>query len=95
MEWYLPLLAALERVMAMILHVGATLLVLYGVATRRLWPVFAAMGWHWLADAVVVWVVSEVGAVASEIALFVLALGSAAIAVAVWRAFPRPASAPA
>jgi uncharacterized membrane protein YhfC len=90
MDWYMPLLSAAERLMAITLHVAATLLVLYGVATRRLWPVFAAMGWHWLADAVIVWLAGQHGIVASELAVFVLTLGSAAIAVAVWRAFPMP-----
>lgn len=76
---YLPALAVLERVMAMILHVGLSVLVALCFARQSIWPLFAAILWHAVADAVAVYVTQQWGPIASEGALAVIALVSVGI----------------
>jgi uncharacterized membrane protein YhfC len=83
---YLPLLAAAERLMAMLLHLSLAALVMQTFLRRRLWPLWAAIGWHTLINAVVVYVNGAWGAVAAEAALAALSLGSAGILWATRRA---------
>jgi uncharacterized membrane protein YhfC len=76
---YMPLLAAAERLMAILLHLSLAALVMQVFVRQRLWPLWVAMGWHALVDAVAVYVNGTWGAVASEASLAILSLGSAAI----------------
>jgi uncharacterized membrane protein YhfC len=74
MPLYLPLLAAAERVMAMVLHMSLSVLVLLCFHKGHLWPLVAAILWHALANAVAVYTAQTWGAVAAEGALAVVAL---------------------
>jgi uncharacterized membrane protein YhfC len=84
--WYLPLLAAAERLMAMLLHLSLAALVMQAFAQRCLWPLWAAIAWHAAVDAIAVYVNATWGAVASEGTLGVLSIASVAILWATWRA---------
>jgi uncharacterized membrane protein YhfC len=83
---YVPLLAAAERLMAMLLHLALAALVLQVFRLGRLWPLWAAIGWHAAVNAVVVYVNGTWGAEASEAALAALSLVSAGILWLTWRA---------
>ena len=74
MPWYLPLLAAFERVMALLLHVGLSTLVVLCFHRHSLWPLAAAVLWHALANAVAVYAAQTWGAVAAEGSLAVVGL---------------------
>lgn len=76
---YMPLLGAAERLMALLFHLSAATLVMQALVRRRLWPLWAAIGWHALINAVVVYINSVWGAVASEVSLAGLSLGSLGI----------------
>ncbi|MGC9349976.1 MAG: YhfC family glutamic-type intramembrane protease [Anaerolineae bacterium] len=74
MPWYFPLLAAFERVMAMVLHLGLSTLVVLCFHRNSLWPLAAAVLWHAAADAIAVYVAQSWGSVAAEGALAVVGL---------------------
>lgn len=76
---YLPLLAALERVMAVTMHLGLAAMVALCFARQKIWPLFAAILWHALADAVAVYTSQSWGVFASEGALAVVAVVSVGI----------------
>lgn len=76
---HLPALAALERVMAIVLHIGLSTLVALCFTKRALWPLFAAILWHALADAVAVYTNARWGTLAAEGVLAVIALVSLGI----------------
>jgi uncharacterized membrane protein YhfC len=86
MPLYMPLLAAAERVMAMVFHLSAATLVLQVFRRNRLWPLWAAIGLHTALNAVALYVALTWGAVASEASLAGLSLVSAGILWATWRA---------
>jgi uncharacterized membrane protein YhfC len=52
--WYAPLAGALERVSALVLHLGFSLLVLEAVVRRALGWLLAAIAWHAAVDAAAV-----------------------------------------
>jgi uncharacterized membrane protein YhfC len=89
MSAYTPLLAAAERLMAMLFHLSAAALVMQALLRDRLWPLWAAIGWHTLFNAVAVYVNGTWGAEAAEAAMAVLSVGSAAILWATRRAESR------
>ncbi len=82
MPAYLPLLAAAERVMAMILHLSLSTLVVLCFRVRRIWPLIAAILWHATANVVAVYANQTWGALAAEGLMAVVALISVAI---LWR----------
>jgi len=79
MPAYMPLLAAAERLMAILLHLSLAALVMQVFMRQRLWPLWAAIGWHALVNAVAVYANGTWGAVAAEASLAVLSLGSVGI----------------
>ena len=79
MPLYTPLLAVLERVMAMTLHLALSTVVALCFTKRTIWPLFAAILWHAFADALAVYGVQTWGTVAVEGILLVLGLLSVAI----------------
>jgi len=82
LPWTMTLFGALERVFALALHLACSLLVMQ-VLTRGQWRWLpAAIGWHGLLNAVVVFVNAQWGAVAAEAALGLLSLGSLGI---IWK----------
>jgi uncharacterized membrane protein YhfC len=91
-SWYLPLLAAAERLMAIGLHLALSTLVLQVFVAGRLWPLWAAIAWHATFNAVAVYVNGTWGAVAAEGALALLSVGSVAMLWATWRADQRQGS---
>ena len=87
LPWTMTLLGALERVFALALHLACSLLVMQ-VLTRGQWGWLpAAIGWHGLLNAVVVFVNAQWGAIAAETALGLLSLGSLGI---IWSLRRRP-----
>jgi uncharacterized membrane protein YhfC len=78
-EPLMAVMGALERIMAMALHISATLLVLQAVRRKNLAWLAAAIGWHALIDAVVVYGVSAWGVYEAEGALAVLSIFSVAL----------------
>jgi uncharacterized membrane protein YhfC len=86
---YMPLLAALERLMAVLMHLALSALVMFGVARSRLWTLPAAIIWHAAFNAVGVYVQGTWGPVAAEGALALASIGSALVLWATWRATQR------
>ena len=78
----MPLLAAAERVMAMILHVSLSTLVVLCFRVRHIWPLLAAILWHAAANAIAVYANVTWGPLAAEGMLTVVTLLSAVI---LWR----------
>ena len=74
MPLYLPLLAAAERVMAIVLHMSLSTLVVLCFRQARIWPLVAAILWHTLGNAVTVYAAQTWGDVAAEGVLAVVAL---------------------
>jgi uncharacterized membrane protein YhfC len=64
-----PLLAAVERVLAIALHVSLSALVAHGVRRRALWPLLAAIAWHTIVNAIAVYGVQRWSPVMVELAL--------------------------
>ncbi len=87
---YMPLLGAVERLMALVLHLSLAALVMQALVRRRLWPLWTAIGWHALTNAVAVYINGTWGAVASEASLAGLSLGSLGILRATRRAGSAP-----
>jgi len=78
---YTPLLAVLERVIAMTLHVALSTVVALCFSKRAIWPLFAAILWHAFVDALAVYGVQTWGNIAVEGILLVLGLLSIGILV--------------
>lgn len=76
---YMPLLAVLERAMAITLHLALSALVMQVFIRGKVWYLFAAIGVHALFNAIAVYVAVTWGAIAAEGVLAVLTAGSAAI----------------
>lgn len=83
---YMPLLGAAERLLAILLHLSLAALVMQAFLRQRLWPLWAAIGWHALVDAVTIYASGTWSAVAAEASLAVLSLGSVGILWATRRA---------
>jgi uncharacterized membrane protein YhfC len=83
---YMPLLAAAERLFSLVAHVALSTLVMHSFLRRRLWPLFAAIAWHSLINAVAVFVLGTWGAMAAEGALALLTTINALILRSTWRA---------
>jgi ABC-2 type transport system ATP-binding protein len=85
----LEALAALERLMVLVFHLSASMLVAVAVVRRRPALLLAAVGWHTLLDTGCVWVLHTLGPVAAEgwIAAFV----PASLLIVRWgmRSLPR------
>ncbi len=77
--FYLPPLAVMERVMALILHTSMATLVLLSFHKRHIWPLAAAILWHALADFAAFYAGQRWGIVAAEGLLVVITVGSAAL----------------
>jgi len=90
MPVYMPLLAAAERLMALLLHLSLAALVMQVFLRGRLWPLWAAIGWHGLVNAVAVFVNGTWGAAAAEASLAGLTLISVGILWATQRAESSP-----
>jgi len=92
---YMPLLAAAERLMSILLHLSAAALVLHALRIGQLWPLVAAIAWHAALNAIVILVGASHGPVAAEASLAGLSLISVALLWATRRADRRNAPAPA
>jgi uncharacterized membrane protein YhfC len=92
MPWYLPVLAAFERVMAMVLHLGLSTLVVLCFHLSSLWPLAAAVLWHAAADGVAVYAAQTWGPVAAEGSLAVIGLLTVGLLVLTNRTLQRPQS---
>ncbi|MGC9522756.1 MAG: YhfC family intramembrane metalloprotease [Anaerolineae bacterium] len=77
--WYLPLLAVMERVMALVLHVSMATLVLLCFHKRHIWPLLAAIVWHAIMDFAAVYAGQRWGIAAAEGFVAVITVGSAAV----------------
>ena len=86
MPAYMPLLAAVERLLSIVFHLSAAALVMQALLRQRMWPLWTAMGWHATVNAITLYVNNAYGAVAAEASLAALSLVSAGILWATWRA---------
>jgi len=84
--WYMPVLAGLERVFALCLHVAVSVLVMDGIMRRRPLNLVWAVLVHATVDAFAVWSANAVGPIWSEVGLGVAA--GLCVAYVVWAA-PR------
>lgn len=76
LPWYAALLGAVERALALTLHLSLSLMVLQVFRTGRHRWLGLAVLWHALADALIVYLAGVVGPYAAEGALAALTLGS-------------------
>jgi uncharacterized membrane protein YhfC len=77
--WYVAVLGAIERVLAMTFHIAAAVLVLQVFRRGNAIWLLAAIAWHATLNAVAIMVLSVAGALWSEVALGGLTLVSIAI----------------
>ena len=84
--WYIPLLAVLERLMAMTLHLALSVTVMRIFSTGRLWLLGVAILWHTAVNAAALYVLGTWGAVAAEGTLLLLTTVSVAI---LWVTYQR------
>src|SRR5262249_26020278 len=68
-SWYVFLAGALERALAIGLHVGLSLIVASGVMTRSIGPLLLAMLWHAAANGVAIWIAPATEGVAGGVFL--------------------------
>jgi uncharacterized membrane protein YhfC len=88
---YMPLLAAAERLMSMLMHLSLSSLVVVVFVKGKLWSLFAAIGWHAIVNAAGVFANGAWGALAAEGVLFVASLGSGLVLWWTWRILREPA----
>jgi uncharacterized membrane protein YhfC len=71
---YLAIMGFLERIFAMCLHVGLSVMVLYAIAYKKPVWFWMALLWHALVDAVAVYMIQKVGVLAVEgiVAIFAM-----------------------
>jgi uncharacterized membrane protein YhfC len=86
--WYMALLGAVERALAICLHLGLAVLVWRAVVSRSIGWLALAVGWHTLANAVALIVYQQWGAYAAEGTVAILAGISLVLAFASRRAAP-------
>lgn len=87
---HLTILGAVERILAMVLHLSLSLLVMQAVVKRRFYWVILAIGWHTLANALALVALQRIGAVGAEAILAVMALVSLGLIYALRRSLPEP-----
>lgn len=94
---YMGFLGGLERIFAICLHLSLSIMVLYSVAYKKPLWFWLALLWHALVDAVAVYFLPVVGALALEGIIGLLAVGSLTILFTMrpWFAEGEPAQAPA
>lgn len=92
LPWPQALLGALERLLALCVHLALSVMVMRSLTHRRAWLV-AAIGWHALVDAAAVASLRWLGAVGTELVVALLALVSLAIVYRL-REIPRTAGGP-
>ena len=63
---YLAIMGFIERIFAMCLHVGLSVMVLYAIAYKKPIWFWMALLWHALVDAVAVYMIQKVGVLAVE-----------------------------
>lgn len=88
MDFYLPVLAVAERIMALILHASLSTLVVLSFKVRSIWPVLAAILWHATVNAVAVTVAQTWGAVTAEGTMVIVVILSIVILWGTRRALP-------
>jgi len=81
----MPLLAAAERLMSLLAHLALSVLVMQSFLRKQLWPLFAAIAWHSLVNAVAIFVLGTWGAVTAEGVLALPSVISTFILWATWR----------
>ena len=79
---YLAIMGFVERIFAMCLHVGLSLMVLYALAGQKPIWFWLALLWHALVDAVAVYIVVQSGILQVEAAVAILALMTIGVAFA-------------
>jgi uncharacterized membrane protein YhfC len=81
-EPYIPLIGSLERIFAMCLHVGLSVMVLFAIAKKKPLWFWIALLWHALVDAVAVFTIQSLGVLAVEGIVAVMA--GVTLVVALW-----------
>ncbi len=76
LTWYESLMGAVERVSALTIQISLAVLVMQVFLRKNKSWLWAAIGWHWLVDAISVWSASRFDIVITELIIGVLALTS-------------------
>ncbi len=74
--WYESLMGAVERISAMIIQISLAVIVMQVFLRDNKSWLWAAIGWHWLVNAVSVWSLSQFDIVITELIIGVFALTS-------------------
>lgn len=79
MEWYLPMVGAMERIFAIIIQISLSVLVVQAFLKRKYYYIIIAVIYHVLVDFVAAYVNFKYGILPSEIIVFIFAIISIAI----------------
>jgi uncharacterized membrane protein YhfC len=93
--WYMALMGFVERIFAICLHVSLSVMVLYAVVDRKPIWFWLALLWHAFVDAVAVYVGQEVGILAAEGLVAIIASISLWIVLRMRQQFEHDAETPA
>lgn len=88
--WYMSILGAVERILALCFHLSAAVLVMQTFLRKQWRWLGLAIVWHWLLDGLTVYVAGTWGALPTEGVLAVLALVSLAIIYFLHSPDPHP-----
>jgi uncharacterized membrane protein YhfC len=88
--WYEMFLGSFERINAIVIHLSMSLMVLAAFRRKNILWFFASVLWHTITNAVAVYSVVTWGALTTEGLLFLIALLSIGIIIALQRRYPEP-----
>jgi uncharacterized membrane protein YhfC len=78
-EWYMPLIGALERIFAISIQISLSVLIITAFIKRRYYLILIAVFYHILVDFVSVYIIYKYGFIPAEIMVFIFAVISAVI----------------
>jgi uncharacterized membrane protein YhfC len=76
MQWYIPLIGAMERIFAIAIQISLSVLVMYAFMHKKYYLIAAAVAYHAAVDFIAVYLNHFFGIIAAEAAVFIFALGS-------------------
>ena len=76
MQWYLPLVSAMERVFAIAIQISLSVLIMYAFMHKKYYLIAVAVAYHAVVNFVAVYLNQFFGIIVSEAAVFIFALGS-------------------
>jgi len=73
-DWYMPLVGALERIFAVTIQISFSVLVMYAFMKRKYYLILAAIFYHMIVDFTAVYINYKFGILLTEILVFVFAV---------------------